>query len=101
MDEVEEQERLRLRARLLEEVWSERVRQDALHGDNHDLPLGMFPEAAIHMAEAMRKTNEQVPSWMGILLEELYEVFAETDREQRRTELVQVAALAIKMAEML
>jgi SpoVK/Ycf46/Vps4 family AAA+-type ATPase len=40
-------------------------------------------------------------SWSNILMEEVYEAFAETGPEKQREELVQVAAVAVEIIEYL
>jgi NTP pyrophosphatase (non-canonical NTP hydrolase) len=40
-------------------------------------------------------------SWFGILMEEVYEAFAETDPAKQREEMVQVAAVAVQIIKCL
>jgi hypothetical protein len=40
-------------------------------------------------------------NWANILLEEVYEAFAETDPEKQREEMIQVAAVAVQIIEFL
>jgi malonyl CoA-acyl carrier protein transacylase len=80
------------------EVAQERVRQDAVWGEqNH--PDGCFPEVAA-VAEAHREHLRTFgPHWSLILLEEAHEAAAETDPARLREELLQVAAVAVAWVE--
>jgi hypothetical protein len=55
-------------------------------------------------AEYQKADNDYVESigehsWYGILHEELYETFAETDLHKMRAEAIQLAALSVRMIE--
>jgi NTP pyrophosphatase (non-canonical NTP hydrolase) len=45
--------------------------------------------------------NDSPHSWFFILMEEVYEAFAETKPKKQREEIIQVAAVAIQIAECL
>jgi hypothetical protein len=84
---------------LLEEVYQERARQDAQWGEqNH--PDGTGTELAVERANDARdacnaNARAGVLTWSDILEEEFYEALAETEPEKLRTELRQVAAVAL------
>ncbi|WAC65166.1 hypothetical protein OVA14_07135 [Agrococcus sp. SL85] len=106
---------------VLNEIADERERQNAKWGQqNHpDRRFGDRPLLAIAnclrsgdpatvssaalAGAAKRATNEEARrgsiTWQDILLEEVFEAFAELDDEALRTELVQVAAVATQWVE--
>lgn len=67
------------------------------------LPLSRKPPRAAAMVRFYRRINDgagfdsEVPTWETVLLEELYEALAETDPQAMRAELVQCAAVVIRM----
>jgi len=87
---------------ILREIAGERDRQDAKwglqhHDDGTDEGFGF-------VADVMRRRCELAASrgqvtWRHILLEEVYESFAERDTARLRAELVQVAAVAVNWIE--
>lgn len=91
---------------VLEDVHAERRRQVAKwgddstkdHGDGTGLPSD---EACAEYAKLITDTNADAGTvtWRDILHEEVCEAFAETDPEKLRTELIQVAAVAVKWVE--
>lgn len=90
---------------ILVEVQGERYRQDEKWGEqNHPI----CPEAEIDMAGELANAYRErcdakakigTLAWSDILLEEVYEAFAEADPKRQREELIQVAAVAISMIE--
>ena len=90
------------RIRIASEVLDERARQDAKWGEQNHLD-GTGPlfrpvaDAARSTCEAAFTTGQG--TWQHILAEEFYEAVAETDPQKLRTELIQVAAVAIAWAE--
>ena len=96
---------------VLQEVAQERGRQYAQWGQQ-DIPL-LCPgvenldderHGYEHMAEDMRYHNDYrfragILSWDAVLREEVYEAFAESDIAKARTELIQVAAVAVAAVE--
>lgn len=94
------------RMRVASEVLDERARQDAKWGEqNHADGTGRYggitAEAQAQMARRACDIafKEGTGSWRHILLEEVYEALAETDPQQLRTELIQVAAVAVAWVE--
>lgn len=95
---------------ILKEVGKERERQDKKWGEqNHPL---MHPETAftkeeykktadLHKERCDDRAKAGIVSWYDILMEEVYEVFAEEDIEKQKEELVQVAAVAVLIVECL
>lgn len=95
---------------VLAEVEQERTRQHARFGEqNHpDFPAHTGP-ASRHeyygeKADDWKFFNDRRVraanlSWDGILLEEVYEALAESDPVALRTELIQVAAVAVAWIE--
>jgi hypothetical protein len=97
-------------AAVLDEVAAERVRQDATWGEqNH--PDGTGPEEEILAAwpaaslatyarnNCQRQAEMGIVTWLDILGEEVAEALAESDPARLRTELVQIAAVAVAWAE--
>lgn len=84
------------------EVVAERKRQDVLWGEqNHRDGTGdAFRELSVNARDVCnRASNSGTLSWQLILMEEVLEAFAESDPEKLRTELVQVAAVAMGWVE--
>lgn len=88
------------------EVALERNSQDREWGpQNHPLTSVAWMPASHEQLAGMWKRGNDVAatlgrsSWDGILLEEAYEAFAETDPAKARAELIQVAAVAIAAIE--
>jgi hypothetical protein len=88
---------------VLREVAQERVRQNVIWGEqNH--PDGTGSASWKGLAELLRKecdraTSEKNLTFRHILEEEIAEAFAEADSKNLRTELVQVAAVAVSWIE--
>ena len=85
------------------EVLEERRRQDAKWGEQSH-PDGTGLNYAEGNARERRRLCEEAfaagrGTWRHILLEEVYEALAETDPAALRTELIQVAAVAVAWAE--
>jgi hypothetical protein len=89
-------------AAVLAEVAAERRRQDERWGEqNHDDGTGT--ERGAFVARVLRRAcdrrhAEGVGTWADILAEEVGEAFGESDPAALRTELVQVAAVAVAWA---
>lgn len=85
------------------EVWDERLRQDQRWGEqNH--PDGTNLAEDTSRADRVKELNDyyvksDTLTWRDILLEEVYEAFAESDPDRLREELVQVAAVAVAWVE--
>lgn len=89
----------------LVDVYFERLRQDQKHGPipesrrNHTgLP------GDVEIADLAKRYTDQEEAhggatWRAILREEVAEAFAESDPELLRTELIQVAAVAVSWVE--
>ena len=103
--------------RILQDVRAERSRQDKKFPDQalpflSNLGEGSYGEAHMRTSCADRAAHWQSVNdnrssgtypesfaWDGILLEEVYEALAEADPIKRRAELVQVAAVAVRIIE--
>lgn len=89
--------------RVLSEVLAERARQDAKWGEqNHPDGTGHYPETI--NADVARMARQGAAEggyldWLHILREETAEAFAESAPAKLRTELVQVAAVAVAWIE--
>lgn len=85
--------------RILGEVAAERRNQDEKWGPQSypDGTGGIVREAESDMAREVCDKQHQAGhgTWISILREEVYEVFAETDPAKIREELIQVAAVAV------
>jgi hypothetical protein len=104
-DELERGDKTRMNTRhILEEVRVERQRQDARFPDQ-TLPDGTEAGSFnTHMANfAKRITDEAMErgtlTWADVLKEEFREAMAEEDWAALRTELLQVAAVAVRWIE--
>lgn len=87
------------------DIIDERVRQDAKHGpQNWPDGTGRPPDpvtAAASRDRCDRAFENGRGTWRDILQEEVDEAFAEHDLQKLRTELVQVAAVAVNWIEAL
>ncbi len=87
----------------LQEVANERARQNIKWGDqDHPDGTGDAPAVAAAVfakAETNKAAEQGTLDWRLILDEEVAEAFAESDRVKLRTELIQVAAVAIAWVE--
>lgn len=85
------------------EVIQERVAQDAKWGEqNHPNGTGLYQQqAAAENARRVCDRNAHLGkvTWADILREEFYEALAESDPARLRTELIQVAAVAVAWVE--
>jgi hypothetical protein len=90
---------------VLKQVLAERHAQDKKWGEqNHpDGTGGKFMEllAAANRSACNKEFAEGRGTWFAILQEEVSEAFAEADPEKLRTELIQVAAVAVAWVEKL
>lgn len=96
---------------VLSEVGAERRRQVELWGDQRfplkhrndpegiASPLGRSYAVLAESFKALGKALGPDDSWDRVLLEEVFEALAETDPAKMRTELIQVAAVAVKAVE--
>lgn len=79
------------------------MRQDIRWGEqNHPDGTGLTEDdTRVARVKALNDhyVAEDSLTWRDILLEEVYEVFAETDPARLREELVQVAAVAVAWVE--
>lgn len=72
--------------------WGEQNHQDGIS----DLTIS----SAVDLASAYRELNDHGSgTWQTILLEEVYEAMSEKDPAKLRTELIQVAAVAMTWVE--
>jgi ADP-ribose pyrophosphatase YjhB (NUDIX family) len=90
---------------VLDDVAAERAAQDAMWG-MQVLPDGTGGEERVADSDLARRATETAAgdgelTWRHVLAEEVLEAFAETDPERLRTELIQVAAVAVKWAQAL
>lgn len=99
----EELRRRYRQAHILREVASERDRQDAKWGVQHhpngtnSVRYGQDRELSRVLCDAAARQG--VVTWRHILLEEVYEAFAEDDPAALRAELVQAAAVIVNWVE--
>lgn len=89
---------------ILDDIILERTRQDRKWGEqNH--PDGtndeMYARGSANTAKAVtdRAAQDDRLTWRMILNEEVQEAFAEVDPQKLRTELIQVAAVAVAWIE--
>jgi hypothetical protein len=90
--------------KVLDDVWEERARQHAKWGEQN-LPDGtrnggsrlVLREQARNACE--RAARENRLTYAHVLEEEFYEVLCEEDLDSLRTELVQLAAVAVQWVE--
>lgn len=103
--------------KVLSEVREERERQFARYGTNEDLEDGtgpgapwLFPllaqpaawiEARFRREYESHELRTGRPTWTRLLREEIAEAFMEDDPARLRSELIQVAALAVSWIEKL
>ena len=98
---------------VLSEVGRERIRQDAKF-PGQTLPDGTGPDvywaecwyntsnrdlASLLRAECKRAARAGTLTWLDVLAEEFAEATAEADFAKLRTELIQVAAVAVRWVE--
>lgn len=91
-------------ASVAREVIQERVRQDAVWGEqNHpNGTSGIYGKSARYYRDMCSKKHDAgYGTWLDILLEEVYEAAAEVDPASLRDELIQVAAVAVAWVECL
>lgn len=88
--------------RVLEQVRGERYAQHVKWGEqNHPdgTSMAYAGHAAAFRSLCDRRHNDGTGTWLDILLEEVYEAATESDPQALRTELVQVAAVAVAWVE--
>lgn len=81
----------------------ENKRQDELWGDQSDLPDGTSGHGWGKMAVLAKEHCKKAAkigevTWKDILIEEVYEAFAEEDAGRLHDELIQVAVVAMQWA---
>jgi hypothetical protein len=98
------------RWKIFKAIHEEHIRQDEKWGEqNHKMistDQDHIPGLCRADAENLRAQNERFSKngrigWDTILLEEVYEVFAETEPVRQRAKMVQVAAVAVQIIEYL
>ena len=86
------------------QIYSERERQDAAHGPERDLPFA-YPTLVycdperVHRSRYERRAREGVLAYADIFAEEFAEAVYARTPEERRAELVQLAAVSVKAIE--
>jgi len=100
--------------KIFEEIRAERKRQDEKWGEQNCPMLGKdryypgwekrYPEIGV-ISVQLEVTKERIRKveygWFDILLEEVCEAFLETKLDKQREEMIQVAAVAVKIIEYL
>jgi hypothetical protein len=95
------------RYKIFTDIHRERIRQDEKWGEqNHPMVRLGHDYIFQNHRNNIRNTNARLLreggiAWSNILMEEVYEAFAETDPKKQREELVQVAAVAVEIIECL
>lgn len=89
---------------VLGDVGAERRRQDRKWGAGQTHPFGMGTQyqqamADYHKARCESAAREGRVTWEEILMEEVAEAFAESDPAKIREEMIQVAAVAVRIVE--
>ena len=90
--------------RIYEEIAAERKRQDEKWGEqNHSMisATGYLRLADTNAAYYKKCNERENKSWMNILLEEVHEVFAETDPVKQKEEMIKVCAVGVAIVEYL
>lgn len=95
-----------LTAKAVDAIWRERVAQDLKwgeqnHPDGTGLTLMSRYDADVARDACERAFAEGYGTFKHILIEEVYEALAESDKEALKTELIQVAAVAVAWVEKL
>ncbi len=94
---------------VVNEILGERIRQDEKWGKQNHPMHSVDPHIVAghtYLVGLYKRINDDrakagALSWDGILFEEAYEAFAETDPAKQREGLVQVAAVAVAAIECL
>jgi hypothetical protein len=95
------------------DIVNEFYRARAKHGDEASLPLGMGPDespfwrghfnfldlATLAKSVTDRRAKNGTCTWTDIIVEEMFEMLAESDTVRVREEAVQVAAMAMAIIE--
>jgi hypothetical protein len=93
------------RSNPIREIMKEHERQNEKWGEqNHPmLDVPFTHDGMRSQAGAYKKINDSGsnPSWFAILMEEIYETFAETGPEKQYKEIIQVAAVSAQIAKSL
>lgn len=99
---------------VLNDVIAEREKQKAKWGEQHraNLPPTTTPEHFEYTRDTMRAICDKAEkhrtiapgytggaSWMEVLDEEIYEAYAESNKEKLRAELIQCAAVIVAWVE--
>ena len=92
--------------RIIAGIRIERIRQDDKHGNPciRMLPDGLSREICKLEADRIKADNDRktltgCPDWLGIILEEVYEAFAELPGPAAECEFTQVSAVGVKIIE--
>jgi hypothetical protein len=88
----------------LDEVWAERANQDDKWGEQNHPDGTALTDVERVDAETARRACQQAArdgalTWRLVLEEEVREAYAEADPARLRTELIQVAAVALAWVE--
>ena len=91
---------------IIEAIKKERERQAVLHPivARKMLPKYTDPETIRVQADHIKIENDvdedfNDSHWYGVFVEELYEIFAETDPVKIKEEAIQLAALCVRLCE--
>jgi hypothetical protein len=94
--------------RIFSEISRECKRQDEKWGEqNHPMTRSIEAPGLFRILADKKKYENQTNDsegnamWANILLEEVYEAFAETEPEKQREEMIQTAAVAVQIIECL
>jgi hypothetical protein len=90
---------------IFDEIKAERQRQNEKWGIQNlpMLNIPITPEGMKSKSEMYKTINDnnKNPAWFFVLMEEVYEAFAEIDPVKQREEMIQVAAVAVQIIEYL
>jgi hypothetical protein len=93
---------------IIEAIKAERTRQDELHPvvAKRMLPIDMsikYMQMASNKLKELTDKEEKdgTISWHNVFVEELYEIFSETDPAKIKEEAIQLAALCVRLCETL
>jgi hypothetical protein len=96
-----------IQKQIISDVIAERFRQDEKWGEQNHL---LVREEDIEVSKEMEVIYKQLCdfheaigtiTWYDILMEEVFEAFAESDKDKQRQELIQVIAVGVVMVECL
>jgi hypothetical protein len=90
------------RWKIFKGIHKERIRQDDKWGEkNHPMLAGQTLDQCLFGVNRFKELNavDGACSWFSILMEEIYEAFAETSIEKQREEMEQVATAVVQIIE--